>query len=65
MLATKKYVGKAKTRPASRTPRRLMYAIRIDQARRDPDGAVSWASAGNTDVRAATPAATETATVRV
>ena len=40
MLATKKYVGRANTRPASRTPRRLTYAIKTTRACGDPHGSV-------------------------
>ncbi len=63
MLAMKKKVGMAKTFPASRTPRRLAKAIRI--TRPIEIHTVPGTRAGNTEVRAATPAATDTATVRV
>ena len=63
MLATKKYVGTAKTLPASRTPRRLAKAI--TSTRKIAMAVVPGARPGKTEVRAATPAATETATVSV
>src|SRR6266542_4744155 len=55
------YVGRAKRRPDSRTPRRLP---RVSTAMQESDRATSWElRAGAADVIAKTPAATETETV--
>ena len=63
MLAMKKYVGMAKTRPASRSPRRLPQAIRTTNA--TDMGTVARPRLGTADTMASLPAATETATVIV
>ena len=61
MLKMKKYVGTAKMRPDSRTPRRFPNEIR--QMNATEIRTVNGFSAGNADTSAAVPAATETATV--
>src|SRR5262245_21012509 len=58
---TKKYVGTAKIRPDSRTPRMLASAITATHA--TPSATLCEVSSGNADVTAATPAATDTDTV--
>ena len=60
-VTMKKYVGTAKMRPDSRTPRRLPTVSTATNA-----SAISMrygTHSGKADVRAATPAATLTATV--
>ena len=57
----KKYVGTAKMRPDSRTPRMLAKAMAAIQA---TPSTILWSwSAGTAEVTAATPAATDTDTV--
>ncbi len=53
----------AKTRPASRSPRRLPHAIRTTNA--TDIGTVARPRLGTADTMASVPAATETATVMV
>ena len=55
------YVGTLKKSPLSRTPRRLIIAMATMIA--TPSSTRNSNSAGTIDVMAATPAATETATV--
>src|SRR5882672_8043025 len=57
------YVGSMKTVPLSRMPRRLIKVISTTTA--TPISALIGSSCGYADVRALTPAATETATVSV
>ena len=57
----KTYVGTAKIRPDSRTPR--MFAIAIPATHSTPRAILWVASSGMAEVIAATPAATDTATV--
>ena len=57
------YVGAAKTAPAARAPRRLATTNSATMAR--PIGTAAALREGSTDVAAATPAATDTATVRM
>ena len=61
MLRMKKYVGMEKTRPDSRTPRRLPNAMRMTNE--IEIGTTKGVSIGNADATAAVPAATETDTV--
>ena len=63
MTARKAYVGKANSSPDSRTPRRFPSV----STRMQPSESSTWceASDGATEVSAKTPAATETATVRM
>src|SRR5262245_28083063 len=63
IAATKAYVGRAKSTPDSRTPRRLTIVMIAMKARERVTSCP--ASDGAADVRASTPAATETATVRM
>ncbi len=63
MLRMKKYVGIAKTRPDSFTPRKLPYAITA--TKKTAIGTSNRTSDGTADARAAVPAATDTATVRM
>ena len=58
MLKMKKYVGTAKMRPDSRTPRRLPNAMRTTNA--TEIGTTNGVSTGNADASAAVPAATDT-----
>ena len=60
-LATKPYVGMAKARPDSRTPRRFITAMPAIATIETPTAC--GASAGTAETMLATPAATETATV--
>ena len=62
MATTKAYVGRAKRMPDSRTPRRFATVRRTMKAIERPT--LCDSSDGTADVRASTPAATETATVR-
>jgi hypothetical protein len=59
----KKYVGAAKMRPDSRMPRRFPSMINSTKARHSSTR--TKRSSGTAEVRAATPAATLTATVRM
>ncbi len=61
MLTMKKYVGTAKIRPDSRTPRRLPYAMITTNA--IEIGSTYGSSTENADASAAVPAATDTDTV--
>src|SRR5262245_48970199 len=62
MAATNVYVGSAKRRPDSRTPLRLASVRSTTQA---SESATLWdSSEGAAEVKASTPAATDTATVR-
>ena len=61
MLTMKKYVGTAKTRPDSRTPRRLPNAMRMTNE--TEIGTTYGVSIGKADATAAVPAATDTDTV--
>jgi hypothetical protein len=63
MLAMKKYVGRAKTFPASRIPRRLPKVSRTTKA--TESNRASWLTAGTAEMMASAPAATDTATVIV
>jgi hypothetical protein len=63
MLAMKKYVGMAKTRPASRIPRRLPKARSTTKV--IDNGTAAFFNAGAAEPMASAPAATETATVMV
>ena len=59
----KKYVGMAKIRPDSLTPRRLPHATRA--MKNSEIGTRYGARASNAEVRAAVPADADTATVRM
>jgi hypothetical protein len=61
--AMKRYAGRAKSRPDSRSPRRLPMAMRPMAITHNT--AREGKSPGNTDVKAAMPADTLTATVSV
>ena len=63
MTATNAYVGTANRTPDSRTPRRLTI---VSKTMKPSERVTSWpASDGAAEVSARTPAATETATVRM
>ena len=62
MLAMNRYVGTAKTRPASRIPRRFPYVDEQDEQDRQLDRLGSERP-GRPRSTASIPAATETATV--
>ena len=62
MATTNAYVGRAKRMPDSRTPRRFASVRRTMKA--SERLTLCDSSEGTADVRASTPAATETATVR-
>ena len=61
-LTMKTYVGTAKIRPDSRTPR--IFAIAMPATQSTPRATLCVASSGKAEVMAATPAATDTETVR-
>jgi hypothetical protein len=65
ITAMKKYVGKAKIRPASRIPLRFPQRRRSTTARVMPTWVHSLARRGKAEVRASVPAADCTATVSV